>query len=252
MVDVIKTLNIEYLPSNPASSFRGLHESFINYGGNASPERLTSAQEQAAVNIANGYYAVAGKPMAVVTFAPSGLQHAAMGIFGAFSGRTPTYLLCANIAGGEDRRPLFDWGPHAMTDPAAMVRDMLKWDDTPASLQHFAESAVRAYRMAMTPPRGPVMLVVDAMLQEESMRDRGALRGVLAARGPLDFRDRRGSGASHGRGLDGAHHARHSGGGVRPCGEPRLGKRRSGGARSRRRLHRHCASVGGMARRRRF
>ncbi|HEY3519315.1 MAG TPA: thiamine pyrophosphate-binding protein [Gammaproteobacteria bacterium] len=176
MVDVLKTLGFEYVVANPASSFRGLHESFINYGGNAAPEWLTCTHEQAAVNIANGYYAVAGKPMAVVTFAPSGLQHAAMGIFGAFSGRTPTYLVCANIPGGEDRRPLFDWGPHAMTDPAAMVRDMLKWDDTPASLQHFAESAVRAYRMAMTPPRGPVMLVVDSALQEESMGDRGALK----------------------------------------------------------------------------
>jgi acetolactate synthase-1/2/3 large subunit len=176
MVDVLKTLGFEYVIANPASSFRGLHESFINYGGNSAPEWLTCTHEQAAVNIANGYYAVAGKPMAVVTFAPSGLQHAAMGIFGAFSGRTPTYLLCANIPGGEDRRPLFDWGPHAMTDPAAMMRDMLKWDDTPASLQHFAESAVRAYRMAMTPPRGPVMLVVDAAQQEEAMRDRGALR----------------------------------------------------------------------------
>lgn len=176
MVDVLKTLGFEYVVANPASSFRGLHESFINYGGNTAPEWLTCTHEQAAVNIANGYYAVAGKPMAVVTFAPSGLQHAAMGIFGAFSGRTPTYLLCANIPGGEDRRPLFDWGPHAMTDPAAMVRDMLKWDDTPASLTHFAESAVRAYRMAMTPPRGPVMLVVDAALQEESMRDRAALK----------------------------------------------------------------------------
>ena len=176
MVDVLKTLGFEYVVANPGSSFRGLHESFINYGGNAAPEWLTCTHEQAAVNIANGYYAVAGKPMAVVTFAPSGLQHAAMGIFGAFSGRTPTYLMCANIPGGEDRRPLFDWGPHAMTDPAAMVRDMLKWDDTPTSLQHFAESAVRAYRMAMTPPRGPVMLVVDAALQEESMRDRAALK----------------------------------------------------------------------------
>jgi acetolactate synthase-1/2/3 large subunit len=176
MVDVLNTLGFDYLVANPGSSFRGLHESFINYGGNKSPEWLTCTHEQAAVNIANGYFAVAGKPAAVVTFAPSGLQHAAMGIFGAFSGRTPTYLLCANISGGEDRRPLFDWGPHAMTDPAAMVRDMLKWDDTPASLQHFAESAVRAYRMAMTEPRGPVMLVVDAALQEESMRDRSALR----------------------------------------------------------------------------
>jgi acetolactate synthase-1/2/3 large subunit len=176
MVDVLKSLGFEYVIANPASSFRGLHESFINYGKNTAPEWLTCTHEQAAVNIANGYFAVEGKPMAVVTFAPSGLQHATMGIFGAFSGRTPTFLLCANIPGGEFRRPLFDWGPHAMTDPAAMVRDMLKWDDAPASLQHFAESAVRGYRMAMTEPRGPVMLVVDAELQEEEMRDRAALK----------------------------------------------------------------------------
>ncbi len=176
MVDVLKTLDFEYIISNPGSSFRGLHESFINYGGNRSPEWLTCTHEQAAVNIANGYYAVAGKPMAMITFAPSGLQHATMGIFGAFSGRTPTYLLCANIADGEARRPAFDWGPHAMQDPADMVRDMLKWDDTPGSLQHFAESAVRAYKLAMTEPRGPVMLVVDGSLQENAIADRSKLR----------------------------------------------------------------------------
>lgn len=176
MVEVLKTLDFEYIISNPGSSFRGLHESFINHGGNTSPEWLTCTHEQAAVNIANGYYAVAGKPMAVVTFAPSGLQHATMGIFGAFSGRTPTYLLCANILDGEARRPAFDWGPHAMQDPAGMVRDMLKWDDTPGSLQHFAESAVRAYKLAMTEPRGPVMLVVDGALQENAITDRPRLR----------------------------------------------------------------------------
>ena len=176
MVDVLKSLDFEYIIANPGSSFRGLHESFVNYGGNKSPEWLTCTHEQAAANIANGYYAVAGKPMAMITFAPSGLQHAVMGIFGAFSGRTPTYLLCANILDGEARRPAFDWGPHAMQDPADMVRDMLKWDDTPGSLQHFAESAVRAYKLAMTEPRGPVMLVVDAALQENALGDRSKLR----------------------------------------------------------------------------
>ena len=36
-----------------------------------------------------------------------------------------------------------------------MVRDYAKWDDAPISLQHFAESAVRAYKIAMTPPMAP-------------------------------------------------------------------------------------------------
>jgi acetolactate synthase I/II/III large subunit len=175
MVDVLKQLDFEYIAANPASSFRGLHESFINYGGNKAPEWLTCCHEQASVNIANGYYAVAGKPMAVLTFAPSGLHHAMMGIFGAFSGHTPSYILVANIADGKERRPQFDWGAHSVVDPADMVRDMVKWDDTPGSLQHFAESAVRAYKMAMTEPRGPVVLVVDASLQENPVPDRSKL-----------------------------------------------------------------------------
>jgi acetolactate synthase-1/2/3 large subunit len=175
MVDVLKTLGFDYIAANPASSFRGLHESFINYGGNKGPEWLTCCHEQASVNIANGYYAVSGKPMAVITFAPSGLHHAMMGIFGAFSGHTPTYILVANILDGKERRPQYDWGAHSVMDPAAMVRDMVKWDDTPGSLQHFAESAVRAYKMAMTEPRGPVVLVVDATLQENPVGDRSRL-----------------------------------------------------------------------------
>ena len=52
-----------------------------------------------------------------------------------------------------------------------MVRDYTKWDDLPISLQHFAESAVRAYKIAMTPPGGPVLLVADSELQENPIRE---------------------------------------------------------------------------------
>ena len=57
-----------------------------------------------------------------------------------------------------------------------MVRDYIKWDDTPISLTHFAESAVRAYKIAMTLPMGPVVLVADGDLQEEPIADRSKLR----------------------------------------------------------------------------
>jgi thiamine pyrophosphate-dependent acetolactate synthase large subunit-like protein len=50
-----------------------------------------------------------------------------------------------------------------------MVRDYIKWDDTPISLGHFAESAVRAYKIAMTPPYEPVVLVADSSLQERAV-----------------------------------------------------------------------------------
>jgi len=94
-----------------------------------------------------------------------------MAIHGAYSEHTPTYIMVSNIIEAVQRRPGTDWGAHSMMDPAAMARDMLKWDDSPTSLQHFAESAVRAYKMAMTEPRGPVMLIVDGGLQEHPNPD---------------------------------------------------------------------------------
>src|ERR1043165_2389556 len=42
MVDVIKSLYIEYLAANPGSSFRSLHESFVNYGGNKNTAGVAS------------------------------------------------------------------------------------------------------------------------------------------------------------------------------------------------------------------
>src|SRR5262245_58225385 len=130
MVDVLKTLDFEYIAANPASSARGIHESLDCYGGNKNPEWLTCTHEEASVNIANGYYAVEGKPMAVMTFAPSGLLHAAMAIHGSYIAHTPTYIMVANIVDGMQRRPGTDWGTHSMMDPAAVVRDTLKWDDS--------------------------------------------------------------------------------------------------------------------------
>ncbi len=167
MVDVIKSLGFEYIASNPSSSFRGIHESFLHYGSNKGPEWITCLHEEVSVNIANGYYAVEGKPMAVMTFAPCGMMHASMGILGSFVGHIPTFVLCSSILDAVERRPSTDWWEHAVMDPAAMVRDITKWDDTPVSLQHFAESSVRAYKMAMTEPRGPVMIVVDGGMAEK-------------------------------------------------------------------------------------
>ena len=175
MVDVFKTLDFDYAIANPASSFRGLHESFINYGGNKAPTWITCCHEEAATNIANGYYLVSGRPALMVTFAPAGLQHAMMGIFDAFCGHIPTYIICGDYLDANERRPGTDWAGHSVMDPAVLIRDSVKWDDTPVSLQHFAESAVRAYKIAMTEPRGPLFLVADATLQENPVPNRKSL-----------------------------------------------------------------------------
>ena len=46
----------------------------------------------------------------------------------------------------------------------------------PVSLNNFAESAVRGYKIATTPPYGPVVLAVDKYLQERAIPEGTKLR----------------------------------------------------------------------------
>ncbi len=177
MVDVIKTLGFEYVAANPGSSFRGIHESLINYGGNKAPELLTCCHEESSVGMAHGYAKIEGKPMMIMAHGTVGLQHASMAIYNAYADRVPVYILLGNIPDGAWRRSDVEW-THSVQDAAAMVRDYTKWDDAPVSLGGFAESAVRAYKIAMTPPMEPVVIVADAVMQEEPIpeADRGRLQ----------------------------------------------------------------------------
>jgi acetolactate synthase I/II/III large subunit len=170
MVDVIKSLNIDYLSTNPGSSFRGLHESLVNYGGNRKPELLTCTHEEQAIAMAHGYFKVAGKPMAVACHGTVGIQHAAMAVYNAWCDRVPVYIIGGNHLDATQRRVGVEWA-HSAQDCMQPIRDYTKWDDAPISLQHFAESAVRAMKIATTPPMGPVALVAEGHLQEGEVGD---------------------------------------------------------------------------------
>jgi acetolactate synthase-1/2/3 large subunit len=165
MVDVIKSLDIEYVAAMPGSTFRGLHESIINYGGNRKPELLTCLHEEISVAMAHGYAKVAGKPIATLLHGPVGIQHASMAIYNAWCDRVPVVMLAGNGLDATKRRPGVEW-VHTAQDNAAIVRDFVKFDDQPTSLAHFAESLVRAYAIAVTPPAAPVLIMADSELQE--------------------------------------------------------------------------------------
>ena len=173
MVDVIKSLGFEYVCANPGSSFRGLQESIINYGGNRSPEFITNCHEESSVAMGHGYFKAEGKPLAVLAHGTVGLQHASMAIYNAWCDRVPVYIIIGNYVDAAIRRPA-EWY-HGVLDAAAMVRDYVKWDDQPASLTHFGESAVRAYKIAMTPPMAPVLISADAELQESPLESKTKL-----------------------------------------------------------------------------
>jgi thiamine pyrophosphate-dependent acetolactate synthase large subunit-like protein len=170
MVDVIKTLDIDYIATNPASSCRGIHESLINYGMNVKPEMLTVMHEESGAAMAHGYFKVTGKPMIGLYHGTVGLQHASMAIYNAWCDRVPMVVLVGNHLDAAERSPGVPTS-HAALDPIMMVRDFTKWDDQPWSLQHFAESMVRAYKIAMTPPMEPVAISIDAGLQESPIAE---------------------------------------------------------------------------------
>jgi thiamine pyrophosphate-dependent acetolactate synthase large subunit-like protein len=165
MVDILKSLDFEYAFSNPANTFRSLHESIINYGGNTRPEFITCTHEEIATAMAHGYAKIEGRPALVAVHGTVGTQHATMAVYDAFCDRVPVYLILGNHLDAMGRRSVVTWS-HSAQDAAAILRDFTKWDDAPGSLAHFAESAVRAYKIATTPPMAPVAIVADADLQE--------------------------------------------------------------------------------------
>ena len=175
MVDVLKSVGFEYLFANPGSSFRGLHESIINHGANKNPEFITCCHEESAVAMAHGYSKIEGKPALVFAHGTVGLQHATMAIYNAYCDRAPVYVIVGNTIDATMRRPGVEWD-HSVQDAAAIVREFVKWDDLPISLPHFSESAVRAYKIAMTPPMMPVVLVADSELQERPIPNDEVLR----------------------------------------------------------------------------
>src|SRR5215468_8501622 len=167
MMDVIKSLNFEYITTNPGSSFEGLHESIINYAGNR-PELLTCLHEESAVAMAHGYAKIEGKPIMALLHGTVGTQHGSMAIYNAYADRVPIFLVIGNHMDAGVRNAGVNWY-HSAQDMCAMIRDFTKWDDNPASLQAMATSSVRAYRMMMTPPMGPVAIVIDSDMQEKPM-----------------------------------------------------------------------------------
>ena len=170
MVDVLKSLDIEYLASNPGSTFESLHESLINYGGNSKPEFLTVMHEESAVAMAHGYYKMEGKPMMALLHGDIGLQHASMAIYNAYADRVPIFMVVGNHADAVERNQGVE-SLHSAQDLGALVRDYVKWDDQPFSLGHFAQSAVRAYNISLTPPMGPVLIVAHSELQRHPMEN---------------------------------------------------------------------------------
>jgi thiamine pyrophosphate-dependent acetolactate synthase large subunit-like protein len=188
MADSIRALGLKYVSLNPGSSFRGLHDSLVNYAGDQ-VKMIECPHEKLAVGLAHGYAKASGEPMGVILHNVVGLLQGTMGIYYAYIDRAPVLVFGGSGPAAHDRRrPNIDW-IHSANVQGLAVRDYTKWDHEPRSIESVPSTVARAYRIAMSEPRGPVYVALDAGLQEDplpgpiAMPDFGRL-AVPSAVGP--------------------------------------------------------------------
>lgn len=166
---MLRTLDIPYIALNPGASYRGFHDSLVNYLGNEKPQMLLCLHEDHVVSIAHGYAKATDKAMACVLHSNVGLMHGLMGIFNAWCDRVPMIVVGATGPVAADRRrPWIDW-IHTAKDQGALLRDYTKWDDEPRSPEALVESFLRGMQMTSSLPYAPVYLCLDAGLQEQKL-----------------------------------------------------------------------------------
>ena len=171
VAETLRALDIPYIAVTPGASYRGLHDSIVNYLGNATPQMLLCVHEEAAVAIAHGYAKVTGTALAAAVHSNVGLQHATMAMFNAWCDRMPVLVLGATgPVDAVKRRPWIDW-IHTARDQGALVREYTKWDDQPASAGAAREALLRGTWIANTAPQGPVYINLDAEMQETKLAE---------------------------------------------------------------------------------
>ncbi len=168
MVEVLRDLGIKYIALNPGASYRGLHDSIVNFELGKGPEIIMCTHEEIAVALANGYARATGEIMATGLHDIVGLQHACMAIFNAWCDRTPILNLGGGGPQSTTNRRSTDW-VHTALVQGNMVREFVKYDDQPNSVDAVPESFLRAYRIAMTEPKGPVYVCLDTDVQEQKI-----------------------------------------------------------------------------------
>jgi acetolactate synthase-1/2/3 large subunit len=146
IVEIMQALGIEYVAFNPGATFRGLHDSIVNFQGGSGIQAVECTHEEISVAIAHRYARAVAKPMAAIVHDVVGLQQATMAIFNAWIDRVPVFVIGAT--GPMDstrRRPRIDW-IHTANVQGLQVRDYVKLDDQPASIQAVPESMLRGWR----------------------------------------------------------------------------------------------------------
>jgi thiamine pyrophosphate-dependent acetolactate synthase large subunit-like protein len=166
---MLRELEIPYISLVPGATYRGLHDSIVNYLGNRMPQMVLSIHEENAIAVAHGYAKVTDRMIAAAVHANVGLLRTPMAVYNAWCDRAPILMLGATGPwDAEKRRPWIDW-IHTSSDQAGLIRNFIKWDNQPGSPAAAMEALLRASQIAQTSPKGPVYINLEVEMQEKQI-----------------------------------------------------------------------------------
>lgn len=168
MADVLHGLGFKYAFLNPGSSYRGLHDSLINYNRNRQPQAVLCPHEDIAVHMAQGYAKATQRSSLSILHDLVGLMHGTMAVYNAFCDRVPVVVLGGSGPQDPKLRRGIDY-LHSANVQGQLVRPFVKWDDEATTPEGVLESIVRANKIATTGPQGPVYVSIDAGVQEAKL-----------------------------------------------------------------------------------
>ena len=168
MIELLNTFDIEYVFLLPGSSYRGLHDSLVNYGRNTKPKIVLATHEQIAVSMAHGYAKATGKVGVTILHNLVGLMNGSMAVYNAFGDHAPVLVLGGSGPLDPADRRWIDW-LHCANTQSDIVKNYTKWVEEPTTPQAILDAMARGYKTALTPPRGPVYVTLDCGIQEKKV-----------------------------------------------------------------------------------
>ncbi len=151
VVGFLRGLGVDRIFGNPGSTELPMFKQFPD-----DMEYVLALQEASAVAMADGY-ALAGDRLGVVSLhSAAGVGNAMGNIYTAFKNRAPLLLIA-----GQQARGILPYGPFlGSDDPELLPQPYVKWSCQPEAAADVPAAVAEAYRIAMTHPRGPVLISV--------------------------------------------------------------------------------------------
>src|ERR671919_2807791 len=182
----VRALGVRYLFANTGTDHGPIIEALARTAKEdpRDIQPIVVPHEMAAVSMAHGYYNVTQKPQMVLVHTLPGTANALGGIINAHSSNVPVFLLAGRtpitegeLRGGKSQN--IHWRQESR-DQGALVREFVKWDYELRTNQNLPAVVARAYKIAMSEPRGPVYLTLPREWLAEQLKSTEVLGGPLA------------------------------------------------------------------------